>query len=232
MKEKLFWPLVAVAIVAVAITAFLLVDTEDDDEIAAQFIPRYETSGSKIGPDQPNAGTEKKFPGNRHVAKGQNASRITVNGSPLTDRAIVALTGGQGTIPPGDYWYDQRSGLWGLIGGPTRGQIRPGLPIAGGLPPNASGGRTGIFFNGREIHPIEVRYIIQLLGTAIPGRYWLNPDLSGGPEGGPKLFSLAAAQGFNRNTAGGSILGDGRGCIGVMVPGRPGGPSTTVSSGC
>lgn len=239
MKKKLFWPLVAVAGIAVLVTAFVIFDSESDDEVAARFIPGYNAAGAPNAPTAPMAsnGPQAARPGAampnpaRVANPPAGAGSVLVNGQLLSAQAMAMLTGGRGGVPPGRYWYDARSGLWGLMGGPARGQIQAGLRIGGPLPANASGGGTNVFFNGRELHPAEVLYIRQRLGTAIPGRYWLNPDLSGGPEGGPKLFSLAR-RGYNRNTAGGSILGDGRGCSGVLVPNRPGGPSTTVMSGC
>jgi hypothetical protein len=216
-KEKLFWPVVVIVVLVALVAVF---DSEDEDEIAARYIPGYSSEGA-ARPGQTGQP--------QNMAGGNN---VVINGQPVSPQAIAMLTDGRGGLPAGQYWYDARSGLWGMIGGPTRGQIRAGLGIGGPLAANASGGGTGIYFNGREIHSADAQYIRQVLGRAIPGRYWLNADLSGGLEGGPRLFSIAGPQGFNRKTAGGSILGDGKGCIGVMVPGRPGGPSTTVSSGC
>jgi hypothetical protein len=115
-----------------------------------------------------------------------------------------------------------------MEGGPTQGQILPGLELGGELRADASGGGTGIFFNGRELHPLEQAYLVQLFGYTVPGRYWLTWQGIGGPEGGPALFNIAAAAsqaggqgggygGYTRRTPFGSIGGDGN-CSYFMSP--------------
>lgn len=88
---------------------------------------------------------------------------------------------------PGRYWYDRVSGLWGLEGGPSQGQIVAGL-LMGRLAANASVKnpfmRTGVYVNGREIHPQELRYLIALFGSVPAGRYWMNPNGIAGYENG------------------------------------------------
>ncbi|MCP5432309.1 MAG: hypothetical protein H6923_03460 [Alphaproteobacteria bacterium] len=122
------------------------------------------------------------------------ASGVVINGVDIPPQTLAQL----GQIPPGRYWYDQISGLWGIEGYPVQGQIQPGLPLGGPLQPTASGAgvtaqNTGVFFNGRELHPMEVQGLIQIFGQAPPGRYWLNAQLVGGPEGGGPMFNLAQA---------------------------------------
>ena len=106
----------------------------------------------------------------------------------------------------------------------------PGLALGGPLQANASGGSgTGVFINGREIHPQEYMYLLQQYGSVVPGRYWLNAQLIGGFEGGPAIFNLNAqanysggntggGSGYNVNTYGGSLMSDGN-CSGVLLPG-------------
>ena len=112
------------------------------------------------------------------------------------------------SIPPkysvAHYWYDPVSGLWGLEGGPSLGQTIAGVDVGGRLRRDASGGRTGVVVNGREIHPTELQFLVRLFGVVNPGRYWLNADGIGGYEGGPARFNLRAAAGGSRR---GSILG-------------------------
>lgn len=95
--------------------------------------------------------------------------KLTFNGRAATakDREIVAqlekLYGA--AAPAGDYWYDGRSGAAGRWGGPTFGFLPPGLALGGALPANASGGGngtlSGVFINGRELHPIDVQVLVR-----------------------------------------------------------------------
>jgi hypothetical protein len=123
---------------------------------------------------------------------------VIVNGAPLEARHAAALERAYRTrLVPGRYWYDAASGLWGLEGGPSVGLIAPGLPF-GRMDPRASVGRfagiTGVFINGREIHPEELQYLRALYGQVVRARYWLNSRGIAGYEGGPPQFNVAAAQ--------------------------------------
>ncbi len=124
---------------------------------------------------------------------------VYVNGQLVGAEQIQAVMQTMGippqaaTIPPGRYWYDDVSGLWGMEGGPTVGQIFPGLELGGPLQPDASGSGTGVFINGRELHPEEVAFLQRIFGAVIPGRYWMDWQGIGGYEGGPALFNVAAA---------------------------------------
>jgi hypothetical protein len=142
---------------------------------------------------------------------------IFVNGAKLqleTVRSLETYYGVQ--MISGRYWYDKTSGLWGFEGGPAMGQMMPAMNLGGSLKPNASGGNTGVFVNGRELHPLEVRHLLQVFGQVIPGRYWLNAQGVGGFEGGPPMFNLnprtyggASGQGYLRRGPGGSTGSDG-----------------------
>ncbi len=115
---------------------------------------------------------------------------ILVNSQPLTAQE-VDYYGIQ--LPPGRYWYDPVSGLWGAEGGPSVGQIMAGLPLGGPLQPDASGSDTGVFINNREIHINELRELQQIFAEVPPGRYWLDPNGIGGIEGQQASFDLKAA---------------------------------------
>jgi len=156
---------------------------------------------------------------------------IIVNGVELDAQQGNTLMQLYGPVPSGDYWYDPASGLWGPAGGPSTGQILPNLEFGGNLRADASGGGTGVFVNGRELHPREVARLQQLYGNVLPGRYWMNAWLVGGFEGGPASFDLRAAMaaagggaagtpgsGYNRNTIGGGLMSDGK-CAGYLHPG-------------
>ncbi len=162
-------------------------------------------------------------------------SGLTVNGVPIDGQTRTALANVYGPVPDGAYWYDPYSGLWGVQGGPSIGRILPGLNLGGPLRASASGGGngalTGVFVNGREIHPQELMLLRQLFGYINPGRYWLGPTLVGGYEGGPAQFDLRAsaqaAGGYNRSTLFGGLMSDGQ-CSGYLHPGG----STVMTGNC
>jgi hypothetical protein len=111
----------------------------------------------------------------------------------------------QTRIGKGRYWYDKRCGAWGVENGPTVGFIMAGLDLPGPMPADISGGGTGIFINGREIHPMDQQGLQQLFGITYRGRYWLDAQGNLGVEGGPALVNIVAAiQDAQRRQAGGS----------------------------
>ena len=159
------------------------------------------------------------------AAQGDRAQRrITFNGGPLDQRGWLVLNQlealARTRLPNGDYWYDPRSGVSGRWGGPAAVLLIPGLPLGGRLPANASGGGsgrlTGIFVNGRELHPDDVRALIALYGQAWPGRWWVDGFGNFGPEGGPPLGNLRQAAAASR---GGSWLRGNSGSNGFWAGG-------------
>ena len=122
-------------------------------------------------------------------ALGQE-TEILVNGRPLT---VEEVSNHGVDLPPGRYWYDQVSGLWGVERSGYAGQAMAGMPLGGPLQPDASMGDTGVFFNGREIHIDELVELMRMFDEVPPGRYWLGADLVGGIEGQPASFDLKAA---------------------------------------
>ncbi len=128
-------------------------------------------------------------------------------------------------IMDGRYWYDSRCGAWGVEGGPTLGFIFPGLDLPGPMPADISGGGTGIFINGREIHLQDQMALQQIFGVTYPGRYWLDAQGNLGIEGGMAIANLAAAmqatagrQYGSVTGAGGTVASDGQG--GFMFSGK------------
>ena len=120
--------------------------------------------------------------------------QVYVNNVLLTEDTISALENYyQSQILEGNYWYDPVSGFWGYTGGPVMGQILPELNLGGPLAATASGGGSGVYFNGRELHYLEGLYLYRLFGVLIPGYYWLSADGWLGIEGGPALVNLFAA---------------------------------------
>lgn len=127
------------------------------------------------------------------------ARNVQFNGVTLDQQGMQLLaqlesyTGVQ--IPNGAYWYDPVSGATGPWGGPMAAAIPAGLPLGGTLRPEASGGGsglvTGVFVNGRELHPQDVAALRTFM-QVMPGRYWVDAAGNSGQEGGPPLFNLYA----------------------------------------
>lgn len=83
----------------------------------------------------------------------QKKSNLTVNGHPIPDRLVKKAEKVAGPIQPWDYWYDFRAGFWGVMGGRALGIIPPFIQEFNyPMPAHCSGGNTGIFVNGRELH--------------------------------------------------------------------------------
>jgi hypothetical protein len=101
-----------------------------------------------------------------------------------------------GNLPDGDYWYDPGTGASGRWGGPTLAFLVAGLDLGGQLPADASGGGRGtltaVFVNGRELHPVDVAGLQEIVGLVTPGRWWVDAAGNYGPEGGPAVGNLVA----------------------------------------
>jgi hypothetical protein len=132
------------------------------------------------------------------------ARKVVVNQKQLAaDEVAVLERQFNIRILNGAYWYDQVSGAWGLQGGPTVGWLPAGLSLGGPLQPDASGGGTGVFINGRELHPMDVQGLRQIT-PVLPGRYWVNAQGLCGYEGSPfPILDLAALARAAQNRGGG-----------------------------
>src|SRR5215475_1660113 len=119
---------------------------------------------------------------------------------------LERLERGVGRLDDGAYWYDARTGASGRWGGPTLAFLPPGLALGGPLPADASGGGqgtlTGVFVNGRELHPLDVSGLQQLIGQVWPGRWWVDAQGNYGVEGGPPLGNLIVLARTNRSGGG------------------------------
>lgn len=158
------------------------------------------------------------------LASAQSNTAVTqvrINGVALTSAELADIETRVGSkIQPGAYWYDARCGAFGRDGGPALGVTLAGLPIRAPLKADASGGGTGVFINGRELHPLDVA-ALQACTPVYPGRYWVDASGNGGFEGGPALFNLPALCSAARKSAsatedgvvysqyGNTIVGDG-----------------------
>lgn len=158
-----------------------------------------------------------------HARTALAAGNVVVNGQALTPEEVQSLAAVVGEVRPGHYWYDSMSGLWGYVGGPSVGQIMPGLRGAP-LAANASGrSGTGTFINGRELHPIEMQKIADAYGFVLPGRFWMDAQFNAGYEGGPVQFNISRAAGGGcgsvsslENSAGRTSMMTGFGCDGCI----------------
>ncbi len=168
-----------------------------------------------------------------NVYGDENKKIVYVNQVLLNEQEIQTLeTLYNIRLVSGYFWYDSISGLWGIEGGPTMGQILPGLKLGGPLRADASKSKTGVFINGREIHDLELLYLQRIFGFVNPGYYWLNAQGIGGYAGGPPQFNLnMATQGIGndwiRRTPGGTVGGSG----GCMYYNHPNG-SSVMTGGC
>ena len=127
-----------------------------------------------------------------HVQAAEPERSVIVNGVALAPDVVRALESRYGApIAPGRYWYDAFSGARRLDGGPFVSQIQPGLRLGGPLRADASRGNTGVFVNGRQLHPPDVAALSRCT-TVTPGRYWVAANGVGGYENGPAFFDLAA----------------------------------------
>jgi hypothetical protein len=137
-------------------------------------------------------------------------SKIEINGAPLGTsgrQALEQLETRIGEVPEGRYWYDAMTGAAGRWGGPTTAFLPPGLPLAGAMPAQASGGGdgrlTGVFVNGRELHPLDVRGLQNWVPVR-QGRYWWDAAGNVGLVGGGMLFNFNVAVASRQPSGGGN----------------------------
>ena len=179
------------------------------------------------------------------------AAHYSFNGHAATPNELVIVAQIErlyGTAAPaGDYWYDAASGAAGRWGGPTLGFLPAGLALGGRLPANASGGGngrlTGVWINGRELHPVDVQVMTSIYGRVIPGRWWVDARGNAGQDGGPAVMNLIvlarqrgkAAESYYRSDGRGNNAFVGGGCVSVNSTSGSGYDQKTTeyyASGC
>lgn len=184
-------------------------------------------------------------PGTETTSPAQSAPQSTgvfINEKPVSQEQVNQLAQMYGAAPPpGHYWYDSRSGLYGLWGYEAAGYIRPGHDF-GPVPATASRGNTGVFINGRQLNMAEALYCQRIFGAVYQGRWWLDGQTGNlGLEGNPMpMANLAVALQQSRQRGGGdggyryrdSLSGTSAGsegnCTWINVPGS----GSAMSSGC
>lgn len=162
------------------------------------------------------------------VAGGGNGE-VRINGRVLDAATRQAIQRRYGVAPrPGRYWYDTRSGVYGVMGQPPCGFMWPGHDF-GPVPSHASAGTTGVFVNGRNLPAIEVLLLARWFGRpALVGRYWLDGAGNYGVEGMALPLGNLLVQARRVGGRGGSNLwrsrlgaGNSNGSAGyVSVPGH------------
>lgn len=165
------------------------------------------TTGSPaaVGNTTPATGATDAQLSNNVASEGQSTG-VFINEKEISKEQVDGLKQMYGAAPPpGRYWYDPRSGLYGYWGREAAGYIRPGHDF-GPLSPRASDGNTGIFLNGREINL-----------TGIEGDPTPRANL---------VAAMQRAQGSNsngyrwRDGSGATITSEGN-CTFAAIPGAP-----------
>jgi hypothetical protein len=193
-------------------------------------------------PGAPAAPTQASAPSGAASPAQPAAAAVFVNQVAVTQEQLDELKQAYGAVPPaGRYWYDPRSGLYGVWGHEAAGYIKPGHSFAS-LPANASNGSTGVFINGREINLTEAAFFQRIFGAVYQGRWWLDGTTGNvGQEGNPMPLAniVVALQQAQRSAGGGgggyrwrdnitnSSGGAEGGCVWLNMPG-----SSYSSSGC
>lgn len=174
------------------------------------------------------------------VADVSASTGVFINQVEVTREQLGELQRTYGAAPPqGRFWYDARSGLYGMWGHEAAGYIRPGHRFAQ-LPENASSGNTGVFINGRQINMTEALFFQRIFGAVYQGRWWLDGATGNlGVEGNdmPVANLVAAMQQAQRSSGSGEYRwrddvngasgGAVNGCVWVNMPG-----TSYTGSGC
>lgn len=127
---------------------------------------------------------------------------VIINEIKLSSEKLDELENTYGVKPrPGNYWYDKKSGLYGVVGYPAYGFMFPNHDF-GQIKQNASNGNSGIIVNGRELPQTEWAIWSYMLGYWIQvGSYWLDHNGNAGYEGSPvalvNLFVAAQQNAYN-----------------------------------
>ncbi|KAL2650251.1 hypothetical protein R1flu_018379 [Riccia fluitans] len=93
---------------------------------------------------------------------GNHSRKVTVNGLPIPDNLVVKAEERAGPIMPGNYWYDDRAGFWGVVGDKCGGIIPPHIEeFEQPMSRDCAGGKTQVFVNGRELHERDLEILVK-----------------------------------------------------------------------
>jgi hypothetical protein len=189
----------------------LLLTLSDTENMQVEHNNSFETlifqrQKHKAGATPSKTMTSEKSKSREAVGKG----KVIINGVALSEKQISELEKIYNVKPlPGKYWYDARSGLYGVVGFPAFSFMLAGHKY-GNLDRNASNGNTGVFVNSRELPQSEWALWSQLLGYIIqPGAYWPDGNGNAGVEGNPiptENLYMAAQRNAYRGSAVVSII--------------------------
>ncbi len=168
--------------ILLGVILFSLVSCTDDDEVV---VDADVDSSTNVNNDQ-NSNNQRTNPSNQVQANVQTTTKVFINENELTLEQVNELQTTYGNKAlPGRYWYDSKSGFYGIWHGPTLGVLRAGHNF-GDLPSDASNGNTNVFVNGRELSEEDVRALELLFGVQRSpdgGRLWMDSQGNIGIEG-------------------------------------------------
>lgn len=105
--------------------------------------------------------------------------KVSINGHPISERAVRKAEKKAGPVGPGSYWYDQRAGFWGVMGHECSGIIPPFIKeFSYSMPKNCAGGNTGVLVNGRELHQKDFDLLVKRGLQRMSGKSY-TVDISG-----------------------------------------------------
>uniref|UniRef100_A0ACD5VQF0 Uncharacterized protein n=1 Tax=Avena sativa TaxID=4498 RepID=A0ACD5VQF0_AVESA len=98
--------------------------------------------------------------------QSMDSVKVSINGHPISERAIKKAEKKAGPVEPGSYWYDCRAGFWGIMGRECIGIIPPFIrefnyPMAR----DCASGDTDVIVNGRELHQRDLELLV---GRGLP----------------------------------------------------------------
>ncbi|XP_047058996.1 uncharacterized protein LOC124665643 [Lolium rigidum] len=118
--------------------------------------------------------------------------KVSINGHPISERALKKAEKKAGPVEPGSYWYDCRAGFWGIMGRECIGII-PSFIREFNYPMSrdCAGGDTDVIVNGRELHQRDLELLVGRGLPRISGKSY-TIEISGNitDETGAKLRSL------------------------------------------
>ncbi|KAM3350010.1 hypothetical protein ACQJBY_022681 [Aegilops geniculata] len=124
--------------------------------------------------------------------QSMDSVKVSINGHPISERALKKAEKKAGPVEPGSYWYDCRAGFWGIMGRECIGIIPPYIrEFNYPMPRNCAGGDTDVIVNGRELHQRDLDLLVGRGLPRISGKSY-SIEISGNitDDAGNKLRSL------------------------------------------